>query len=438
MIHLRNQTVAQLNLEDTIMSFMTDIQEQIAFGIATINEYGLYFKDKTKEWASKALTHATYYKDEALKLMATVAESIKQGFQFSHGKLKYFITNLPTLIRQASNQVWQWLVKGFTYGFEAIKAFPTKLNNFAKGLYQWLKWGVEIGKWLGKKIFFGFKDFIVSFVKGMWELACNIGTFLKEATVALAREIFNFFKNLPQNLIKIYHFLKDAFIYLKDLVIESVKLAYRIGKYLIQSLPKIARGLYRFGVELIKFLGECLKEIGRALLNLAKKGLKAVLLACKNIFIGILKKLSLGLGMVYGISAALVGLGMDSISAFSAKYLGLQLAQHALFNMTGIGLSLALSCFILYQLARVSLYTLSSVLALSFLKKSKAKDIVEAPKEKAAPEAAPEIALEERPKALLNQYSAAQRPDEISEENPLDELSEKAVNDAQSKIKKAV
>jgi hypothetical protein len=410
-------------------------------------------------------------------------------------------------MRQASTQVWQWLVSGFQYGYEAIKALPSKLVNFAKGLYQWFKWGIEFGKWLGKKILFGLRDFIVDLAKGLWNLAANTLKLLKDSVVALARgvlnffktlpekllkafhlikdaliflkdktiaffrlayqfakdliqslpralralynfgkelitaiarNLFNFFKSLPQKLLKVYHFIKNTFIFFKDLAVESAKLAYRFGKYLLQSLPRLARAIYNFGVEAFRFLGECLKEIGNALLTLAKKGLHAVLMAAKDIFVGILKKISLGIGMVYGISAAFVGFGMDSISAFSAKYLGLQLAQNALFTMSGTALSFALSCFILYQLARVSLYALSSVLALSFLKKSKAKDNAEAPKEKAALEPSLEISLEGRPKALLNQYPIAQRVDEVSEENSLEAPSQEAVNDEAAKIKKAV
>jgi hypothetical protein len=243
--------MARASNNDSIWEFIDSFRQEIKQKIINSKGYVKNFIQQSSVWLAQQLSG---FKAKAARFIQWSAQNLRTSFIYAWQKLSYLLRNFPQILNQTLRWCGNVLVRGFETGYRLTSAFlrflaqelrnlPARVAEFAKECVRLLKQGFEAGKWLIKNTFsilkliaIELKDLIVAGVK-------NLGK--------IGRYVFNNFGTLAR------HFLNGLYQALKELP----QIALDLGRFLKNVTVDLAKGLYHLGKDVLLNLGPFLKEL---------------------------------------------------------------------------------------------------------------------------------------------------------------------------------
>ncbi|MGD9592638.1 MAG: hypothetical protein AB7V32_08970 [Candidatus Berkiella sp.] len=331
--------------------FKIMVREQIASALQTVAYYSDLVKQQIKNgmiWAAKNLN---YYASLMQVWIKAGLANIGYGFNYVFGYIKYFFSNFRQLAYNALITVFNWLLKGFHYGYRFGAFLINQIGQFLSQIPRLLK-----ALWNNLTLLYQMS------IRFLSNLLHNAIDFIAQVLI-----------NIPKILNAIIKNLKAFFEAAKDLMVFLAKGL----KHFCLNFVENMKALFEFGLEAIKAFAKnihhCInhmvyffKEVWYAIYSLGKYIANHAWQALSWVGQGIAKRLFMGIGMIYGLSAVLVETLGEGISAIALKAFGLNLANVAAFGALQTGLSVLLAAFIGYNIIRFGVWAVAGIFGLSF------------------------------------------------------------------------
>ncbi len=357
------------------------MKAQVALTLNTIKEYKVYFQEQARTFSAWVASQYGPIKANIDAFMGWVIANIQAGSQYAWQNITYFIQHFPEYARNTAHWLYRTIVNGFKYGYEtatkwivgflgAIKNIPTLVKSLAKHFLSLVKKSYFLGKAL---------------IQHGWEWFKSL---IKES-FALCKRVLQFIQSLPSLILeavkKLYHFVKRAFSFgrwlgekLFYVAKALLKAGWRFCKYIVKNFGAACRAVWQLFYDFITHIPRYLNQLKDALIvigkilrtfaievltalrSLAQIIVKNVFHAGKWVLKQALSKMTMGIGILYAISSALIDLAGSLLNSLVSNSIGLQLTQFALFENIKFGLSIGVTAFAFYHIARFSYYGITA------------------------------------------------------------------------------
>ncbi len=328
-------------------AFKVMVRDQIANSFASIAYYSATVKAQVNAGMAWCAAQISAYAQMVRTWIANAIANLGNGFAYIKAGLSYVLSNFRAIVANAFSTAINWVVKGFQYGYRFCAFILNNLGEMFKAIPR--------------------------FVKGVWRFgvqAYHLGVHLMSNLAHfIIDKIEYMLSNIPLMLSKLFQAIKDIGTFigrtLRDFVThfaQNIQKLLNFGLEVIKAIGTVFKNILKGFVPFLKDLWHVVSAIGRFIANHAWEAFSWVAK-------GVSKRLFMGIGMVYGISAVIVETLGQSISALALKAFGLNLAGIAALTTLQTGLSIALAAFIGFQLVRFSVFAIGGVFALSFLPK---------------------------------------------------------------------